>query len=147
MNQSIAQRLHNSAARPIERLLAATGVIAAAAAAGAVWYFDPKAAGFFPVCPLYSLTGYACPGCGLTRGFHALFRGDLLTALDYNALIPVIAAFLGYLFLSVFLVAIRGRGLSIGRSSGAVLWSVLATLLLFGVLRNLPFYPFTYLYP
>jgi len=130
-----------------ERLLAAAGTGAAAAGAAAVWYFDPSTAGFFPACPLYSLTGFACPGCGLTRGFHALFHGDVFTALDYNALIPVFGAFLGYLFLSMFLVAARGRGLTMGRMNAPVLWSILGFMFVFGVSRNLPFYPFTFLFP
>lgn len=131
----------------IERLLAAGGVAGCVAGAAAVWYFDPTTAGFFPVCPLYSMTGLACPGCGLTRAFHALFHGDILTALDYNALIPVFAAFLGYLFLSMLLVAVRGRGLTMGKMNGPLLWTVFGLLLVFGVLRNLPFYPFSVLYP
>jgi hypothetical protein len=132
---------------PIERPFAVFGVAAATAGAAAVWYFDPTTAGFFPVCPLYSLTGFACPGCGLTRGFHALFHGDVLTALDYNALIPVYSAFLGYLFLSMLSVAVRGRGLTLGKFNAPLLWTVFGLLLVFGVLRNIPIYPFNILFP
>jgi len=130
-----------------ERVLAASGVITATAAAGAVWYFDPVSAGFFPACPLYTLTGFACPGCGLTRGFHALFHGDILTALDYNAMIPLILAFLGFLFLSMLLVAVRGRGFGIGKFSPMLLWVTFVLLLVFGIVRNLPFYPLSILFP
>lgn len=123
---------------------------ALAAAAGAAWvaYFDPTTAGFFPVCPLNRMTGYACPGCGLTRGFHALFHGDVLGAMGYNALIPVWALLFGYLFLSLALFSVRGRGLPMkALMHPVVLWSLLLVLLIFGVVRNLPFYPFTLLYP
>ncbi|MGI8812387.1 MAG: DUF2752 domain-containing protein [Pyrinomonadaceae bacterium] len=131
----------------VARSLAAAGVAVCVAGAAAVWYFDPSSSNFFPVCPLYSLTGYACPGCGLTRGFHALFHGDILTALDYNALIPMFAGFLGYLFLSMFLVAVRGRGLTMGKMNGPLLWMVFGLLLVFGVARNIPAYPFSILFP
>ena len=94
----------------LERILAAAGVMVLSAGSAAVWYFDPTKAGFFPVCPLYSMTGLACPGCGLTRGFHALFHGDLYTAIDYNALIPVFVLIFGLLFVSLVMVAARGRG-------------------------------------
>ena len=112
-----------------------------------VWLFDPARAGFFPVCPLYSTTGYACPGCGLTRGFHALFHGDILTALDFNALIPLVVVLLGYIFASLVSVAARGRGILLGNWNLVLLWVMLGILIVFGVLRNLPFYPFTVLFP
>ena len=147
MNASVTELPADPGSSFSERMLATVGTTAAAAAAGAVWYFDPTTAGFFPVCPLYSMTGFACPGCGLTRGFHALFHGDVLTALDYNALIPVFGAFLGYLVLSMFLVAVRGRGLTMGKMNGPLLWATFGLMLVFGVLRNLPIYPFTWLFP
>lgn len=131
----------------IERAIAAAGASAVFGGAVAVWYFDPAKARFFPVCPLLSLTGFACPGCGLTRGFHAVFHGDVLTALDYNALLPIFAAFLGYLLLSMLLVAVRGRGLTLGKLNAPLLWTVFGVLLVFGVLRNLPIYPFSLLFP
>src|SRR5438445_5956309 len=126
-----------------ERLTAAAGVVAMAAGSGVVAYFDPTTAGFFPVCPLYSLTGFACPGCGLTRGFHALFHGDVLTALDFNALIPVWAVIFGYVFISSVLLAVRGKGLPMWPTWPRFLWTFMIVLLVFGVIRNLPFYPFT----
>jgi hypothetical protein len=124
---------------------AGAGVIAAGAAA--VAYFDPSKANFLPVCPLYSLTGFACPGCGLTRGFHALFHGDVLTAVDFNALIPIWAVIFGYAFVSITLFAVRGRELPMWLIRPKVLFGFMIVLILFGVLRNLPFYPFTILSP
>lgn len=135
------------AAMPSNRVAAAGGVAVMVAGAGAVWYFDPVNAGFFPACPLYTATGFACPGCGMTRGFHALFHGDILTALDYNALIPLVFLFFGYWFLSMLLVAVRGRGFGFGKAGLTLVWGTFALLLIFGVLRNLPFYPFTILFP
>lgn len=131
----------------IERALAATAVVAAAAGTIVVSYFDPSSYNFFPVCPLFKLTGFACPGCGLTRGFHALFHGDVLTALHFNALIPVWAGIFGYLFLSLVVFAVRGRALPMKLPSPAILGTLVVILMTFGVLRNLPIYPFNLLYP
>lgn len=131
----------------IERVVAASGVVALTGGAAAVWYFDPTKAGFFPVCPLYSLTGFACPGCGLTRGFHALFHGDVLTALDYNALLPFFAALIGFGFVSLVYFAARGRRMAVNLLHPNALWVFFVLLLVFGVARNLPWYPFTVLFP
>ena len=130
-----------------ERLIAATGVAAMLGGVGVVAYFDPSSVKFLPVCPLYTLTGFACPGCGLTRGFHALFHGDILTALDFNALIPVWLVVFGYVWLSLVLLAVRGKGLPMWLTRPWFLWSFMIVLLVFGVLRNLPFYPFSILFP
>jgi len=131
----------------VERALAAAGIVAGTTGAYMVWYFDPAQVNFLPVCPLYAFTGFACPGCGLTRGFHALFHGDLTTALDYNALIPLFAIIWGFFLVSMLSVAVRGRGIVKQAYLPKGMIGFLILLLVFGVVRNIPFYPFTLLYP
>ncbi|MEQ1644195.1 MAG: DUF2752 domain-containing protein [Pyrinomonadaceae bacterium] len=131
----------------IERLGAATAVIAMGTAGVVGFLFDPVKSNFFPVCPLYSLTGLACPGCGLTRGFHALFDGDVIVALDFNLLLPIWAMIIGYVFVSLILLAVRGRGLPMWPSYPKFLWGFMITLVAFGVLRNIPVWPLTILFP
>lgn len=131
-----------------ERLLAAAGIFTVFCGSLYVWFFNPTTQGIFPTCPLYSMTGIACPGCGLTRGFHALFHGDFLTALGYNAMLPIYAAVFLYLLISMFLITARGRGLPMLKIFHPyALSGFLVVMLSFAVLRNLPFYPFTLLYP
>ncbi|MGQ0543557.1 MAG: DUF2752 domain-containing protein [Blastocatellia bacterium] len=137
----------NRLVSPVERSVAAAGVTAMAAGSAAVWYFDPVSSGLFPACPLYTTTGFACPGCGMTRGFHALFHGDVITALDHNALIPLVVVFFGYLFLAMLSIAVRGRGFAVGNWNLGMLWLTFGLLVVFGVLRNLPYYPFNVLVP
>ena len=131
----------------VERLTAAAGVAALTVGSAYVAYFDPATFHLFPLCPLFELTGFACPGCGLTRGFHALFHGDVLTALHFNALIPVWAAVFGYVFVSLCLLAVRGRGLPMWPTAPRFLWIFMTVLLVFGLIRNLPVYPFSLLFP
>jgi len=138
---------HIPARSMVERLLAAAGVIAMAGGSATVWAFDPTQTHLFPVCPLLALTGFACPGCGLTRAFHAFFHGDIVTALDFNALIPIWTVIFGYLFVSLVLTATRGRGLPWRFIRPWMLFGLLVVMLTFGVLRNLPYYPFNILFP
>src|SRR5687768_6737035 len=147
MQEVMADPAGVSGSSKTERILAAAGASGMVAGSAAVWYFDPTRAGFFPVCPLYSLTGFACPGCGLTRGFHALFHGDILTALDYNALLPFFALLIGFGFVSLVVFALKGRRLSLNPLHPNALWVFFVLLLVFGVTRNLPWYPFTVLFP
>jgi hypothetical protein len=42
-----------------------------------------------PLCAFRLVTGRRCPGCGMTRGFLYMFRGDLVNAIRANHLTPV----------------------------------------------------------
>lgn len=130
-----------------ERVLSAAGVLSFGVGIFAVAYFNPVTAGFFPQCPLYQMTGFACPGCGLTRGFHALFHGDIISAIDYNALIPFYTFIFVYLLVSMILVAVRGHGLSWKIFKPKMMYGFMILIFAFGLVRNLPIYPFNLLYP
>lgn len=125
-----------------ERLLAGVTILAGSAASFAVWFYNPSTAGFFPTCPFHALSGLSCPGCGLTRAFHAFFHGDILTALQFNLMLPIYLLFFGYLFVSLVLVIARGRGLSFKVFSPATVYGFVIVSVVFAVLRNLPVYPF-----
>ena len=48
--------------------------------------YDPNIAGNpFMACVFNKLTGFYCPGCGLTRAMHALVHFDLPRAIRMNA--------------------------------------------------------------
>ncbi|WP_205614271.1 DUF2752 domain-containing protein [Streptomyces dangxiongensis] len=121
------------------RLAVAAGLLAAAGGAFAyVGAVDPNEPGHYPACPLYRSTGLYCPGCGGLRGAHALVHGDLLTALRDNA--PVVAACLGFAVLWAVWVVRAARGRPVRIDPGpAPLWALGALLLVFTVVRNLPF--------
>ncbi|MEU9729894.1 DUF2752 domain-containing protein [Streptomyces sp. NPDC048002] len=123
----------------LRRLAAPAGVLAAVAGAFAyVGTVDPNEPGHYPVCPLLRFTGVYCPGCGGLRSAHAFAHGDLTAALQSNAV-----AVLGYLaFAALWTVwvvrAARGRPLRLSPGT-AQLWTLGALLLVFTVVRNLPF--------
>ncbi len=123
----------------VRRLATPIGILAAVAGAFAyVGGVDPNEPGHYPVCPLLKLTGVLCPGCGGLRSAHAFIHGDLGAALEANAIATV-----GYfLFAAVWGLwlarAWRGQPLRIGLAP-VWWWGVGAVLLIFTVVRNLPF--------
>ncbi|MEV5547692.1 DUF2752 domain-containing protein [Streptomyces sp. NPDC052309] len=121
------------------RLAVPAGVLAAVAGAFAyVGRVDPNEPGHYPVCPLLRFTGIYCPGCGGLRSAHAFVHGDVLTALHANA--PAVAGFLGFALLWTVWVVRAARGRPLRIDLGPVhLWTLGALLLLFTVVRNLPF--------
>ncbi|MDH3705084.1 MAG: DUF2752 domain-containing protein [Acidimicrobiia bacterium] len=63
------------------------------------------------ICPWRNCTGGACPGCGLTRGAAAFFKGDVATSWYYHP---------AALFIIVQVAALWG--LAVGRRAGVVSW-------------------------
>jgi hypothetical protein len=127
----------------IERVLAVAFLFCGAFGVFVVTYFNPSTSQFFPVCPLHALTGYSCPGCGLTRGFHSLFHGDIVSALMFNVMLPIYLIVFVYIGISFMFVAVRGRGLNFLAFSPRMVYAFFVASLIFAILRNLPFYPFT----
>ncbi|MET8632153.1 DUF2752 domain-containing protein [Streptomyces sp. NPDC004096] len=111
------------------------GVVAAFAYVGTV---DPNAPGHYPVCPLLHYTGLYCPGCGGLRSAHAFVHGDFLTAFHDNALAAVGYPLFAVVWVVWMLRAARGRPVRI-ELQPVHLWILVPLLLIFTVVRNLPF--------
>jgi hypothetical protein len=107
-----------------------------ALAAGLLYCFNPAEVHFFPKCALYSLTGLYCPGCGTTRAIHYLLHGDIAGAFAMNPLMVIASPVL------VLLLFKRSWAMR-----PWVAWTAFAVLILYGVLRNIPAWPFTLLAP
>ena len=94
-------------------------------------------------CPIRSVTGLQCPGCGSTRCLEALGNGDLLEALKQNAMIVgatvVVSAYL-LLGLVAPTAAHEIRGYVQLRLRTAT-WTLVAAVGVFTLLRNFPGLP------
>ncbi|MFE9685330.1 DUF2752 domain-containing protein [Streptomyces sp. NPDC006285] len=134
-----SQRVTPAPGSVARRLAVPGGLLVAVAGAFAyVGTVDPNEPGHYPACPLFRYTGVYCPGCGGLRSAYAVAHGDLGTALGANAV-----AVFGYLVLAavwtVWVVrSVQGRPLRV-EPRPPLLWALGALLLVFTVVRNLPF--------
>ena len=123
-------------------VVAGVGVCSAA-----VWVGDPTTpGGFLPVCPTKALLGIDCPGCGGMRMAYSLMHGDVPAALHYNAVSFVVVLLLGWSMVAWTLGRLRGRAKT---SWLHWRWTPLVFSVVFVVwfvIRNLPFAPFTALH-
>ncbi|MEU1128201.1 DUF2752 domain-containing protein [Streptomyces sp. NPDC005899] len=123
----------------LRRLVVPAGVMAAVVAAfGYVATVDPHEPGHYPVCPLLRLTGVLCPGCGGLRSAHDVAHGDIVAALGSNALAVAGYAVFAAVWVLWMVRAARGQPMRVGLAP-VHWWAVGAVLVVFSVVRNLPF--------
>ena len=80
------------------RIITISLAIFAAGCLAALFFFNPANEPLAPKCPVYTMSGFLCPGCGSQRMAHALLHGDLRAAWNFNAFIvaslPVIILYI-----------------------------------------------------
>ena len=124
-------RLHEARLRRL-------GVVAVIIGVAIVIYaVDPLQSRLCPSCLFHELTGLWCPGCGSTRALYQLLHGNFLTAFRLNPLVITLLPLACYLALRHGAVVLKPIWI----------WTLLAVVVAFGVVRNLPSYPFTLLAP
>ena len=129
------------------RLIFISGLVLLASAAVVLYLFNPATTKLWLPCPFHALTGLHCPGCGSVRAAHQLLHGNVLAALGYNPLMVLAAPFVGYAFISYGVSAARRRPMTGVAVSASWAWALLAVVLAYWVLRNVPLHPFALLAP
>jgi len=118
--------------------LVGVSVALVAVAASVLRAFNPATTWFYPPCPFRALTGYLCPGCGTLRALHELLNGHLAAAFRLNPLMMLLMPYVGYSGASSALEIVFGRPLPQVFIRPAYIWLVLAIILLYWILRNIP---------
>ena len=113
----------------------------------AFFFLNPSEHSFFPKCALYVATGYSCPGCGSTRALFHLTHGNVLEAFRLNpGLIGLIALGLTD-YVRYVLAVVRGNPFQTLFGRLKLLGLLLGAMLVYGIVRNLPWSPFINLAP
>ena len=123
--------------------------VAVAAVGVLVWRNDPAVPGSrFPSCAFHSATGLWCPGCGLTRGVHALFNGHVGAALSSNVFTPVALVAIVWLLVSWMRLAWGHTALRLPQGvERSLIFAAPAVVFAYGLLRNIPVSPLRALAP
>ena len=112
-----------------------------------IFYVNPTEAAWLPPCPFFALTGLYCPLCGSTRAAHQLLHGNLESALHLNALFVLLLPLLLWFCFVYLKQTVEGKPLPGIRVKTNGQLGILAILLIFTVVRNIPTFPFTLLTP
>ncbi|HBU59282.1 MAG TPA: DUF2752 domain-containing protein [Verrucomicrobiales bacterium] len=103
---------------------------------------------YYPQCQFKQTTGLDCPGCGGLRATHAITNGRIMEAFRFHPGFVLSLPILGYLFV---LWTLEWR--RIGQMPAPLaqpecnrpLIVVAVLFISFGIVRNIPFKPFSYL--
>jgi hypothetical protein len=126
--------------------LGAPLMVAASAtlACAATWVGDPTTAGGpLPVCPTKALLGIDCPGCGSLRMLYSLLHGNLMAAAKFNALGLVAVVLLVWAYLVWTYGRMTGRRIRSWQHQRWAAMVALSLVVIWFVVRNIPFAPFS----
>jgi hypothetical protein len=110
------------------------------------FYSVPEKNSIYPPCIFHTVTGYLCPICGSSRSLHSLAHGNFLSAMRSNIFLVATIVVGTALYIVKLFEIIFGKRVSfrIHYKAGYIL---IILLILFGLIRNIPYYPFTLLAP
>lgn len=112
-------------------------------------YFNinPSEVNFLPKCPLYLTTGIYCPGCGSQRATHHLLNFNFVGVLQQNILYIIGLLILGYHLIIISLNSIFKKNIYNYLYHPKTPIFLLIIIVIFWILRNIPYYPFNILAP
>ena len=88
-------------------------------------------------CIINLITGYKCPGCGVSRMCIALMRLDVNSAYNYNKVLFLLLPILLAVFTYQLYRYIRYNNTKLTKVQSAILYFVVALLVVWGIIRNL----------
>ncbi len=107
------------------------------------YFYSPYEYAFFPQCPTYKYLGLHCGGCGLQRSIFHLVHGEWFLLLRSNLFLPVwFVLFMNYIY-NQYKNTVQNAWLM----QNKVLITIIILLIIYSIIRNLPYHPFTYLAP
>jgi hypothetical protein len=75
------------------KILGITGALFALVIPAIILWVNPHIEGDQSLCPFKLLTGFPCPGCGLTKSMIFFYEGDLSRSLSYHLFGPAFVFF------------------------------------------------------
>jgi len=99
--------------------------------------FPPTQYSFYPQCPIHRYFHILCPGCGTTRAIAALLHGNIVAALQFNALttllLPVALAYAAISYRRY----LKRMTFQWPQPSHAAIYTTLIVVAVFTIARNL----------
>lgn len=106
-------------------------------AAGAAYGIFVLQTGIGMVCPIYFVTGWKCPGCGVTRMCTALLQLKFAEAFSANPVLLLLSPVLAVLFLKYIADYVKTGCWKMSVWQNVLMWICIAVLIVYGICRNI----------
>ena len=88
-------------------------------------------------CPFRAVTGFQCPGCGVSRMCLCLLHLDFAGAWKANPVVLCFLPILLYFAVRLSVRYIKTGSTRLSKAENVIVYIMIAILLIFGVVRNL----------
>lgn len=99
---------------------------------------NPEKKQIFPPDRFWLATGYYGPTCGATRATHALLVGDVMRAIQFNALWVATIPIILYVYVWWVTKIFTGKELPKIKITKKMIWIAIAIAVIFTIGRNFP---------
>lgn len=103
---------------------------------GLIYYFVVMLTAFKIPCLFHEITGFLCPGCGITRMIISITRLDFYSAFLYNKAVFLTIPIIFCLIFSMERRYILTGSRKLTRLEKNLAWAEIALLVIFVVVRN-----------
>ena len=93
--------------------------------------------GFYIPCPFKFVTGFYCPGCGITRMLYSLLKLDFYQAFRYNPLLFILFPFFLFFFIEDIYSKIKNKTSLYNKVPNIIYIILLIIIIIYGILRNI----------
>jgi len=101
------------------------------------YYLINKYTNFYIPCIFHEITGFKCPGCGVTRLLFALLNFNFVEAFKINPLVFIYLPFIiTYYFYVNYLYVYNKKDKILIKVPNYIWGLVIAITILFGIIRN-----------
>ena len=100
--------------------------------------FPPAQYSFYPQCPFHELLHLQCPGCGATRAIAAILHGNVIAAMNQNALITLLLPLAATYGILGYMRLLQRKSLRRPQPPPAIIYTALTLAAIFTIVRNLP---------
>lgn len=99
------------------------------------YFFINEIFNFSIPCPIYYITHFYCPGCGITRMFFSILHLEFYQAFRYNPLVFILLILSIIYFILKFIL----KRFNINIKMPEYIWYILLVIIIvYGILRNIP---------